>query len=68
LVEPRHIHSKVVESGYQLIAISPDMPEKVRESIAKHELNFRLLSDSRMVGARALGVDRSLLLAALKQT
>ena len=43
-----------------MIGISPDRPEKLRDSIAKHKLGFRLLSDPRMVGARAFGVAYSL--------
>ncbi len=56
MVELRDIHSQVAEAGYQLIAISPDRPEKVRESIAEHALNFHPLSDSQMAAARALGI------------
>jgi peroxiredoxin len=56
LVELREIHSQIADSGYQVIAISPDRPEKVRASITKHQLNFRVLSDSQMSAARALGI------------
>ena len=43
-------------TGVQLIAITPDRPEKLRESIEKHKLAFRLLSDSQMLAAQAFGV------------
>jgi peroxiredoxin len=56
LVELRDIHCQVAASGYQLLAISPDRPEKVSESVAKYELNFPALSDSQMTAARVLGI------------
>ena len=42
--------------GYQLIAASPDRAQKLKESIGKHQLNFKLVSDSKMTGAQAFGV------------
>lgn len=43
------IEPKLVELGYQVLAISPDKPEKLKESLDKHHLNYILLSDSSMV-------------------
>ncbi len=42
--------------GVQLLAISPDKPSKVRETIDKHQMSFILLSDSDMVAARSFRV------------
>ena len=42
--------------GVQLLAISPDKPAKVRETIGKHKMSFILLSDSDMVAARSFRV------------
>jgi peroxiredoxin len=42
--------------GYQILAISPDKPEKMRESIERHKLNYTLLSDSRLDLARKFGL------------
>lgn len=42
--------------GYQIIAISPDRPEKLKESILKHNLNYTVLSDSPMESAKAFGI------------
>jgi peroxiredoxin len=50
------IESQLTAIGVQLIGIAPDRPEKLRESIEKHKLGFRLLSDAHMLGAQAFGV------------
>ena len=42
--------------GYQIIAISADRPEKLRESLQKHDLNYTLLSDSNANGSKAFGI------------
>ena len=42
--------------GYQILALSPDKPEKLAESLEKHQLNYTLLSDTAMLAARAFGV------------
>ena len=42
--------------GYQIVAISPDRPEKLGASAKKHALAYVLLSDSKMTAARAFGV------------
>ncbi len=42
--------------GYQIIAISPDRPEKLKESLGKNKVEYLLLSDSGMEAALALGV------------
>lgn len=42
--------------GYELIAISPDKPEGLKEAIDKNELNYTLLSDSSAEAAKAFGL------------
>ncbi|TDJ00934.1 MAG: methyltransferase domain-containing protein [Deltaproteobacteria bacterium] len=50
------IESQLVELGYKIIAISPDQPDKLRATIRKHDLAYLLLSDSKMIAARAFGI------------
>jgi peroxiredoxin len=52
----KQAEAKILESGWQIVAVSPDRPAKLAESLAKHELNYSLLSDSDMAAARAFGV------------
>lgn len=47
---------QLAEMGYQIIAISPDRPEKLRYTNKKLRLDFPLLSDSKMAGARTFGI------------
>ncbi len=42
------IEPKLLEMGYQMLAISPDKPEKLKESLDKHQINYTLLSDRSM--------------------
>lgn len=42
--------------GYQILAVSPDKPQKLAESMEKHEMTYRLLSDTAMQAAQTLGV------------
>lgn len=44
------------EIGYQVVAISPDKPESLEESVKKRELDYTLLSDSALALAMRLGV------------
>lgn len=50
------IEAELIKIGYQIIAISPDTPEKLRQSIEKHKLNYLLLSDSKMTAACSFGI------------
>ena len=50
------IESKLVELSFQIMAVSPDRPEKLTEPSEKNKLKYRLLSDSEMTGAKALGI------------
>jgi peroxiredoxin len=46
----------LLKLGYQILAISPDRPEKLRESTEKGKLTYTLLSDSSMAAAKAFGI------------
>jgi len=50
------IESKLTDLGYQILAISPDRPSKLAESLDKTNLSYTLLSDSRMQAAQAFGI------------
>ncbi len=50
------IESDLIALGIQIFAISPDKPDYLKESEAKHELKYTLLSDSKMEAARAFGL------------
>jgi peroxiredoxin len=42
--------------GFQIIAVSPDNPAHLKESIKDHELSYTLVSDSKIEAAKAFGV------------
>ncbi len=50
------ISAELIGLGYQLIAISPDLPEKEKITIDKNKLSYTLLSDSKMRAAKHFGV------------
>lgn len=50
------VEKELIDTGYQIIAISPDRPEKLRETLDDRGLNYTLLSDSGMGGALAFGL------------
>lgn len=50
------MESKLLKLGYQIIALSPDRPEKVAESLAKHDVSYMILSDSSADAAQAFGL------------
>lgn len=47
------IKDKLNEIGYQILAISPDQPSKIKETQNYEKLNYSLLSDSEMAAAKA---------------
>lgn len=47
---------KLIEMGYQIIAVSPDSPESMKETITKDKLNYMLLSDSKGNFMQTLGI------------
>lgn len=46
----------LTQLGYQIIAVSPDKPEELKKSLEKNELNYTLLSDSKMEASRSFGI------------
>ncbi len=56
LAELQEIEPKLLELGYQIIAISPDRPEKFAPVIAKGGLTYSLYSDSKLNAAKAFGL------------
>lgn len=52
----QNIEPQLIQLGYQIIAINPDHPAKLEQAIQKHKLSYLLLSDSKMIGARAFGI------------
>ncbi len=50
------IEPRLVELGYQVLAISPDRPDKVQETREKFGFHYQLLSDSKMEAARGFGI------------
>ncbi len=42
--------------GYRILAISPDQPSKMKESLEKGAMTYTLLSDSSMDAAKAFGI------------
>lgn len=56
LAKLQMIEPKLMELGYQVVAVSPDRPEKLRESLGKQRLNYTLLSDSSAAATKAFGL------------
>jgi peroxiredoxin len=52
----RKIMNKTKKLGYQIVAISPDRPEKMNESKGKQKINYTLLSDSKLLAAQKFGL------------
>ncbi|MEH0157488.1 peroxiredoxin-like family protein [Limibacter armeniacum] len=50
------IADQLVAKGFQIVAVSPDTPENLQATIDKNELNYTLLSDSKMEAARQFGI------------
>lgn len=50
------IEGKVLAAGYQILAISPDQPAKLKATPDREKLGYRLLSDRKAEAAKALGI------------
>lgn len=50
------IEGELRELGYQIVALSPDRPEKLRETLDEKGLGYTLLSDSALSGAHGFGL------------
>jgi len=47
---------KLAELGYRMLAISPEPPEKLVETMEKNSLTYTLLSDADLVAIRGFGI------------
>ena len=56
LGEVAAMEDEIYEQGYQILAISPDQPKYLRESVQEVDIDYTLLSDSSMEVARAFGL------------
>jgi peroxiredoxin len=56
LAELRHVVPRLAERGYEVLFLSADRPERLRDSLDVEVPEYTLLSDSRMVAARAYGI------------
>ena len=56
LAELKKIEEDLYEIGYQILAISPDRPEKLKATLNENELGYTLLSDSPMDVTKAFGL------------
>lgn len=54
------VEDKLLDLGYQIIAISPDSPENLVGIEKDGELNYSLYSDSDLAAAEAFGIDFTL--------
>ena len=50
------IKDQIDALGYQLIMISPDLPDKIKETIDSHHFSPLFLSDSKVAAAIAFGL------------
>jgi peroxiredoxin len=48
----KEIEQQILDAGWQIIAVSPDRPEKLAESLDEHQMKYTLLSDSKMRAAK----------------
>ena len=56
LADVGKIKDDIKKAGYQILAITPDKPEIIKQTADKKELEYTLLSDSDNAAARAFGV------------
>ena len=56
LSDLQKIEDELYEIGYQILAISPDRPEKLRATLQNNALDYTLLSDSPMTASKAFGL------------
>lgn len=56
LSELQAAEQELMALGYRIVAISPDRPEKIRETAENLEVSYILLSDSKAEAVRAFGL------------
>ena len=56
LADIQDIEAEIIKLGYQVVAISPDSPKFLNQTLEDKELQYQLFSDSEGVFAQALGI------------
>ena len=56
LADMQEIEKDIIALGYQVIAISPDAPSFLKQTLDKKELQYKLYSDSEGVFSQAVGI------------
>ncbi|GIV40387.1 MAG: peroxiredoxin [Thermonema sp.] len=56
LAELRKVEDALLKKGYQILAISPDSPASIKQTLEKQKLNYTLLSDSKLEAIHAFGL------------
>lgn len=56
MAELQQIEEQIVEMGYQILAVSVDKPEVLKETLSDIELSYTLLSDSPADVMKAFGI------------
>lgn len=56
LADMQEIEKNIIALGYQVVAISPDAPSFLKQTLDKKELKYKLYSDSEGVFSQAVGI------------
>lgn len=56
LSDMQNIEKDILALGYQIVAISPDAPSFLKETLTKDKLNYQLYSDSEGNFSKAIGI------------
>ncbi len=50
------IEASLKDMGFQILAVSPDLPENLEEAVSKSDLSYTLLSDATMAFTKKMGL------------
>lgn len=56
LADMQEIENDIISLGYQVVAISPDAPSFLKQTLDKKELQYKLYSDSEGIFSQAVGI------------
>ncbi|MDF1550176.1 MAG: peroxiredoxin-like family protein [Bacteroidales bacterium] len=56
LSEIQNVEDEILKLGYQILAISPDSPENLKQTTVKDNLNYSLYSDADGILIKAIGI------------
>ncbi|MCW1146637.1 peroxiredoxin-like family protein [Flavobacterium lacisediminis] len=56
LADMQEIEDDILALGYQVVAVSPDAPSFLKQTLDKKELHYQLYSDSEGVFSKAVGI------------